>query len=66
MGDVLEQPGLLLARPGASALAQSAGVHQDVFTQRVGVAGGKSHWDARRERHLEEKLERHMRVSFSV
>lgn len=66
MRDVLQQPGLLLAHPEASALAQRAGVHQDVLTQRVGVACGKSHGDARGERHLRGELGRPIRSSVSV
>lgn len=55
MGEAFDHPPLLPS-PSAPALRQSAGVHEDVFTQRVGIACGKSHRDPRREGHLEEKL----------
>lgn len=48
---------VLLHRDLAVPLWESAGVHHDVLTQRVSIAGGKRHRNPRGERNLGHETE---------
>lgn len=53
VGHMLDYPSLL-AYSSAYTLSQSAGIHEDVFTQWVGISCGKRHRNTGGEGHLEE------------
>lgn len=53
VGHMLDYPSLL-AYSSAYTLSQSAGIHEDVFTQWVGISRGKRHRNTGGEGHLEE------------
>ena len=56
VGDTLNHSPLVRC-PDTVDLGHSASVHQDVFTQRVGIACRECHWNTGREGHLVGELE---------